>query len=149
MKFRVLVFDDDKQVRKVISTLVKNKGYEVFDFSEPGICPILLDQNCPCPFQQACTDFIITDLNMPNITGLEFIKNQKDHECKVINIAVLSGAWSESELKFAKELGCKTFNKPIQVQELYSWLDECKKNINPNRILFDWAKYKKEKVSST
>jgi CheY-like chemotaxis protein len=149
MKIRAFVFDDNKQVRELVSELLKNKGYEVYDFSEPGICPIFLDQNCPCPFEHACTDFIITDLNMPIMTGLEFIKNQKDYGCKAENIAILSGAWSDSELKFAKELGYKTFNKPIQFQEFYSWLDECEKNINPNRKLSDWFKYKKEKVSST
>jgi len=149
MKIRAFVFDDNKQVREIISELLKSKGYEVYSFSEPGICPILLNQNCPCPLEHVCTDFIITDLNMPNMTGLELIKNQKDYGCKTEHIAILSGAWSESELKVAKDLNCKTFNKPMQVQELYSWLDECEKKMNPDRILSDWFKDQKEIKSFT
>jgi len=135
MKIRVFIFDDDEEVRGVISELLENKGYEVYDFPEPGICPIHIDQQHPCPLEFACADFIISDLNMPNMTGLEFVINQKNYSCKVTNIAILSGAWSESELKFAKQYGCKTFNKPIKAQELYSWLDECSKSINPKRTL--------------
>lgn len=82
---------------------------------------------------------------MPNITGLEFIENQIKHGCNVRNFGVMSGSWSDSEVKHAKELGCTIFEKPFGVDELINWLDQCEKDIDPSRKLWDWFKHKKER----
>ena len=145
MKIRALVFDDEKILRELISSVLKRREYEVHDFSEPGLCPLSLDRECPCPAGYTCADIIITDLNMPNITGLEFIENQIKHGCKVRNIALISGDWSEPETKRAHELGCLTFSKPLRIAELIDWLNQCEKRIDPNRKLWDWLADKAEK----
>ena len=145
MKIRALVFDDEKILRELISSVLKRREYEVHDFSEPGLCPLSLDRECPCPVGYTCADIIITDLNMPNITGLEFIENQIKHGCKVRNIALISGDWSEPEMKRAHELGCVTFSKPLRIAELIDWLNQCEKRIDPNRELWDWLADKAER----
>ncbi len=49
MKIRAIVLDDDYTVRTVISDILKDRGYEVFNSSEPTFCHIYLDSKCPCP----------------------------------------------------------------------------------------------------
>lgn len=72
MKIRALVFEDNDQLRSLISTILEMRGYEVFTFSEPGSCPLYLKDKCPCPLKHTCADIIITDINMPSVTGLDF-----------------------------------------------------------------------------
>jgi CheY-like chemotaxis protein len=139
MKLRAFVFEDNEGLRRMISSILGRRGYEVFSYSEPLFCPIYLDRECPCPEDFACGDIFITDNSMPNVTGLEFIENQIRHGCKAIekNKALTSGKWTEAELERAKTLSCKTFQKPFRTNELLSWLDECEKRIDPNRKLSD------------
>jgi CheY-like chemotaxis protein len=141
MKIRAFVFDDDEIVRSFISTVFERRGYEVCEFSEPRACPFLLDRECPCPKDHVCTDIIISDLDMPNMNGLELIENQIKHGCRAPNFALVSGNWSESELKRAQEIGCMTFSKPVRVGELTDWMNQCEKRIDPKRNLWDWSQH--------
>ena len=142
MKIRAFVLDDNQQVRKAISDLLKYRGYEVHEFFDPSVCPVYLERDCPCELEHACTDIIITDIDMPNVTGIEFIENQKKRSCKVENIAMISGAWTRDSREQAESLGCEIFYKPFDFTTFTVWLDECEKRIKPNRKLSDWFKQK-------
>ena len=141
MKIRAFVFDDDERVRSVLTAILKERGYEVYEFSEPRFCPLLLENSCPCPEGHTCGDIVISDLNMPTMSGLTFIENQRRHGCNVKHFALLSGAYSDEELRKAKKLGCQIFEKPIKMATLAAWLDQCERGIDPNRELWDWFKH--------
>jgi CheY-like chemotaxis protein len=140
MRLRVVVVDDEEMIRSLTSSVLEARGYEVIACSEPLFCPIYLDSRCSCPQHQPCCDIIITDINMPNMTGLEFIENQKKNGCKVPNMAIMSGAWTEAEIDQAKGLNCRIFNKPLKIVEIDRWLDECEKSTDSNRKLSDFPK---------
>ncbi len=38
MNYRALIFDDMKEIRKILWKLFDNRGYEVFTFSHPASC---------------------------------------------------------------------------------------------------------------
>lgn len=137
MRPRAFVLDDDQEIRSLITSILDKRGYEVLSFSEPRFCPVYLDGECPCPKNYTCADVFVSDNNMPNITGLEFVENQLRNDCKVIirNIALMSGAWTDDELNQAQRLGCKIFSKPFTIAEIERWLDECEKRIPPYRKL--------------
>jgi CheY-like chemotaxis protein len=137
MKARVFVFEDNETLRSMLCLVLESRGYEVMCYSEPGLCPMHLDRKCPCPHQYACADAIITDLNMPHITGLEFLEDRIQNGCKVKCRAVMSGGWTDEGLDRAKRLGCQVFEKPFRFDELMRWLDECEKKIDPDRKLSD------------
>ncbi len=136
-KIRVIVLDDDQVIRELIYDMLKNRGYEAHASSEPFSCPVYLQSECSCPVEHICTTFIITDINMPNMTGFEFIEHQKNMGCKVQNIAVMSGRWTDKELDHAKRLDCHMFKKPFKIDELEKWLDECEKKLDHNSKLSD------------
>ena len=96
---------------------------------------------CQCEFF-VCSDIIVTDINMPNISGLDFIENQLNHGCKVNNFAVMSGAWTDKQAEKAKKLGLYIFKKPIDMKDFNNWLDDCEKRLDPKRKLADWFRYK-------
>jgi CheY-like chemotaxis protein len=139
MKLRVVIFEDNEAFRTTISSMLEMRGYEVFSYSEPLLCPVYLDRECP--HEHPCMDVLLTDSRMPNMTGLDFIENQTRYGCKAIvgNKAVISGVWTDEELERAKRLGCRIFEKPFALNEINKWLDECEERIDPNRKLSDFS----------
>ena len=143
MKLRIIVVDMDEYNRCLVSLIAQQRGHEVLSFSEPLTCPIYSDSECSCPEGHACGDLMIIDSRMLKMTGLEFIKRQKDHGCKgaTQNKLVLSTAGKRKEdLQLAKELGCEIIQKPFNIVDILSWIDECEKTIDPNRKLVDISK---------
>ena len=111
-----------------------------FTFSDPGLFPVYDSVSHNCPLDDACADIIISDVNMPTQTGLELMKNRKQKGCKTKYRAIMSGDWTDSNLKDAQELGCCVFHKPFNLKEIIQWLDDCSKRIEPERVLSDWFK---------
>ncbi len=135
MALRVLIFEDNDILRSTLKHLLEELGYEVFTFSDPGLCPVYDSVNHNCPLDHACADIIISDVNMPTETGLELIKDRRQKGCKIIYRALMSGDWTDSDLNFARELGCRVFHKPFNFEEILQWLDDCGKQIAPDRKL--------------
>jgi len=138
MRKRAFVFDDNEVIRKIIESILEDRDYEVLAFSDPGLCPLYRTTTCQCTSEEACGDIIISDINMPNVNGLRFVKKQKKMGCKVKNVALMSGAWSDSELQEAKALGCQVFHKPFSVDAINIWLGDCEKKIDTRRTLANW-----------
>ena len=138
MNYRVLIFDDDKMNREMLWSLFDNRGYEVFTFPHPAICPLSEENQCPCPKEQACSDIIISDLQMPFKNGLVFIEEQINKGCRCKNIALMSGAIRDEHFTKAKSLGITIFKKPFRLADIINWVDQIEKNIPPERRLADW-----------
>lgn len=132
---RVLIFEDNDILRSTLQHLLEKLEYEVFTFSDPRLCPVYDSVNQNCPLDHACADIIISDVNMPTQTGLELMKDRKQRGCKTKYRALMSGDWTDSNLKYAQELGCHVFHKPFNLNEMTQWLDDCSKRIEPERKL--------------
>ena len=137
MKIRAFVFDDNRELRSLLTSILTNRGYEVIPYEGPTYCPVYLDKKRTCPHDHPCVDIIVTDMQMPNVTGLEFIENQVEKNCRINieNVALMSGTWKEEELERIRRLGCKVFEKPFFFEQFEKWLDECEKRIDPKRKL--------------
>ncbi|HUI29098.1 MAG TPA: response regulator [Candidatus Acidoferrales bacterium] len=71
MKF--LVVDDSQTMRRIVNNALKSLGYDDIIEAEDGkdaITKLYVDK----------IDFIITDWNMPNMSGLEFTKAVRSEE---------------------------------------------------------------------
>lgn len=62
-----LTVDDSKTMREMVSFTLKNAGFEVIE-AEDGVDALAKVGETPL-------DLIITDINMPNMDGIELIKN--------------------------------------------------------------------------
>ena len=136
--FRAFIFDDEEDICIFLSEFLKLRGYEVFTFNHPGMCPNYNIESCGCPLRQACTDVIISDINMPISSGLDFVEKQIKKGCKCENIAIMSAYWNNDSLKRAINIGSKILQKPFSIEELIPWLEEVEKTISPTRKLSDW-----------
>lgn len=66
-KMRILVVDDFSTMRRIVRSLLKELGFENTDEAEDGA--VAFDK-----LKSGTFDFVITDWNMPNMTGLELLQ---------------------------------------------------------------------------
>jgi len=66
-------------------------------------------------------DLIILDLNLPKMTGLEFLFEIKQHEdFRRIPVVILTISANEEDLKKAYDLHANCYiNKPLEIKEFY------------------------------
>ncbi len=64
---KILVVDDFATMRKVIRNLLKQVGYEDIVEAEDGVAAMRI-------LKAQKVDMVISDWNMPNMTGLELLK---------------------------------------------------------------------------
>jgi two-component system chemotaxis response regulator CheY len=64
---KILVVDDFATMRKVIRNLLKQVGYENIAEAEDGVLALRV-------LKSQKVDLVISDWNMPNMTGLELLK---------------------------------------------------------------------------
>ena len=104
MNKRAFVLDDDQILRELLRQVLEDRGYEVLTYSNPGLCPLYNEGSCHCTDGEACGDIIISDVNMPNVSGLGFVERQKKMECKIKNVALMSGFWSGTDVEKQRDL---------------------------------------------
>ena len=85
VKRRILVVDDDESVREVFTLMLRNEGYEVVT-AENGFDALLKLKGVVMP------DVIISDLNMPKMSGFEFLSVVR-RRFPQISVIASSGAY--------------------------------------------------------
>ena len=115
MNYRALIFDDMKEIRKMLWKLFDNRGYEVFTFPHPALCPLSEQEVCPCSSEETCADVILSDGNMPIKKGIIFLEEQIRKGCRCKHFGLMSGEFSEEDVSKAKLLGIKLFKKPFKL----------------------------------
>jgi two-component system chemotaxis response regulator CheY len=70
---KILVVDDFPTMRRIVKTLMRQNGYSNFVEAEDGQQAMKVLETVPD------IEFIVSDWNMPNMTGLEFLKAVRAH----------------------------------------------------------------------
>jgi putative two-component system response regulator len=109
---RVLIIDDDPQVRSLLRTLLKSRGYGVEEFgaAEPGLERIRSDP----------PDLVFLDLQLPDRSGHSVLEEIRSRAAtRLLPVVMLTGFASSEEKVRAYELGVTDFlAKPFAPDEL-------------------------------
>ncbi|MBT0662844.1 response regulator [Geobacter pelophilus] len=111
---RILVVDDEENARYGLSKLLSNEGFTVDSVSNGFEALNFL--------RQQEVNLIVTDINMPEMNGITFLKelNKNFPNSNVIMITAYGGVESYIE---AMNLGAFEYiNKPVKIEELKSIL---------------------------
>ena len=116
---RILVIDDDAEIRSILRQMLERAGYEVVDAPD-GVEGIRLYRENPA-------DLVITDIIMPKKEGLETIVDLKV-EFPEVKIVAMSGGGTvgpDSYLQIAEGFGAiRIFTKPFKMEELVAAVHE-------------------------
>ena len=116
---RVLIADDDKQMREMLSELLADEGYEVANACDGAEAISLL--------REQPTDLLITDIIMPNQEGVETIRivSSDFPETKIIAISGGGRLGPDSFLPAAEKFGAhRIFAKPFDPDDLLAAVKE-------------------------
>ncbi len=120
---RILIADDDENLRSTLRRLLKRAGHEVMEAPDGKVALQMHGT------QQA--DIVITDIIMPEKEGLETIRELK-HDYPATKIIAVSGGGvgtPDNYLLLAAALGADcTLTKPFSSQKLLSAIDELAHN---------------------
>ena len=131
-KPRAIVVDDDNMILDVFRHLFESMGYEVLTADTPMTCAFYREHADTCPQHDRCTDILITDNNMPGMTGLELLEMQHQRGCKLTNKnkALMTGDEASRVSEHADVLGCQFFPKPVPISTIIAWVKECEKRVD-------------------
>lgn len=126
MKKRAVVLDDDDFCRYSLSKLLQKKGYAVVCSDSAAYCELYKSSVARCSREDPCGHFFLTDNRMPGMNGLMLLARQRRCSCGIPMAmkALLSGYLTPGESDLARDLGCKVFHKPYDMDEVSNWLDQ-------------------------
>jgi CheY-like chemotaxis protein len=116
---RILVIDDDDQVRSMLRQMLERAGHEVLD-ARDGSDGLRL-------FRSQGADIVITDIVMPEKEGIETIR-ELVHEEPGVKIIAMSGGGRigpSAYLEVAQQIGAqRTLVKPVERSEILRCIAE-------------------------
>ncbi|MGB5866609.1 MAG: response regulator [Arcobacteraceae bacterium] len=120
---KILFVDDSSTIREMVESSLLEIGYMNIQGAEDGVEALALTVDEEY-------DFIITDINMPNMDGIEFIQKLRDKLDYVATpIMVLTTEWSQEMKEQGKQAGATSWIvKPFDTKLLHkAILDTIKK----------------------
>lgn len=111
MQKRILIAEDDPDAREMLSVLLAAEGFAVIT-AEDG-------QQALQIVEQAPPDLIITDIQMPNLDGIELIKRLRTHsQLRWVPIVVMSAVEGGIVRDALKAGANQATQKPMQLDGL-------------------------------
>lgn len=108
---RILVAEDNRLILETVAHSLTREGYDIIKAEDGKDCMTKLESNQ--------VDLIITDLYMPNASGLEVISRLNGSSKSLIPVMVLSAAGAEENVLKAFDMGADDYMvKPFSLIEL-------------------------------
>ncbi|HYP26731.1 MAG TPA: response regulator [Blastocatellia bacterium] len=116
MENKILIVEDHPDSRDLLAILLRQRGHTVYTAEDgrEGLKFISLDT----------PDLIITDLNMPNLDGIEMIKILRGQpECQGLPVIVVTAHGGEKRSKAIEAGANEAMDKPIDCEALFRTID--------------------------
>ncbi len=113
MPKHILIVDDSKTVRNLVAFIMKKEGFKVTT-AEDGL------DGLEKLYSASEVDLIVSDVNMPRMDGLTFIKTVREQDAyKDIPIVVLSTEGQDKDIQTGLTVGANLYMvKPAQPEKL-------------------------------
>jgi two-component system response regulator PilR (NtrC family) len=110
MKPRILVVDDEESIREFLEIMLKKEGYEVTCAEDGAKARDLLTKKS--------FDLVISDLQMPNMTGIELLKYVKESYPELVFMMITAFGTTESAVEAMKMGAYDYLTKPFKIDEV-------------------------------
>jgi two-component system chemotaxis response regulator CheY len=100
---KILIVDDFSTMRRIVRNLLKQLSFNNVDEAEDG--DVALEK-----LKEGSYDFVITDWNMPNMTGLELLKAiRSDDNLKALPVLLITAEAEKENVVLAAEAGVNDY----------------------------------------
>jgi two-component system NtrC family response regulator len=107
---KILIADDDQGLRKIIEFNLEQEGYDIITASDGKEALKLYDEHAP--------DLVITDIKMPELDGIELLKEIKRRDIEKLVIVITAFGAIDTAIE-AMKLGAYDYiTKPFNRDEL-------------------------------
>lgn len=112
MAHKILIVDDSASMRQLVAFTLKDNGYDVVEASDGA--------DAVTTSEKHKVDMVVTDLNMPNMDGIELIRTLRGRaNYKFTPIVMLTTESQESKKSEGKEAGASGWIvKPFTPEQL-------------------------------
>ncbi len=124
----IMIVEDDKDIRNGIKTLLQSKNYITIEAENGKIALEKIYKNFP--------DLIISDIMMPELSGIEFYKKFKNHpDSYIVPFIFLSAKTGHEDIREGMNLGADDYiTKPFTAKELF---DAVENKLAKRKLLID------------
>ncbi len=103
LNMKILIVDDFSTMRRIVRNLLKQLSFNNVDEAEDG--DVALEK-----LKEGSYDFVITDWNMPNMTGLELLKAiRSDDNLKALPVLLITAEAEKENVVLAAEAGVNDY----------------------------------------
>ncbi|MCC7081641.1 MAG: chemotaxis response regulator CheY [Burkholderiales bacterium] len=100
---KFLVVDDFATMRRIICNLLKELGFGNVDEAEDGV-------NALQKLRSARFDFVISDWNMPNMTGIDLLRNiRADDQLRALPVLMVTAEAKKENIIAAAQAGASGY----------------------------------------
>ena len=110
MKSRILVVDDEESIREFLEIMLKKEGYEV-TLAEDGL-------RARDFLTKKTFDLVISDMQMPQMTGMELLKYVKDTYPDTVFMMITAFGTTETAVEAMKVGAYDYITKPFKIDEV-------------------------------
>ncbi len=110
MKSRILVVDDEESIREFLEIMLKKEGYEI-TLAEDG-------QKAKDLLTKKSFDMIVSDLQMPHVTGIELLKHVKESYPDIVFMLITAFGTTETAVEAMKMGAYDYLTKPFKIDEV-------------------------------
>lgn len=108
---KVLILDDESDLTKMLQNFFENRNIEAYTFNDP----ILALEN----IRKLKIDVVISDIRMPKINGLNFLKEIRKLHFYEPGVVFISGYPEEYDMETLLDMGAFAFlEKPVDLEKL-------------------------------
>ena len=102
-ELRFLIVDDFSTMRRIVRNLLKESGYADADEAEDGVAALQKLRN-------ATFDFVVSDINMPNMNGFQLLAEiKKDEKLKHIPVLMVTAEARKEDIVLAAQQGASGY----------------------------------------
>ena len=134
---RLLIIDDEKNMRHMLSSLLKESGYRVDTASDGAVAMDMVDRTI--------YDFILCDLKMPNMNGMDFFKTARDKLWATTVIMMSAYGSIDTAVEAMKQGAYDFISKPFKSDEVLLTLKKAEERESLKREN-RWLKEKIRKI---
>ncbi|MGE0762248.1 MAG: sigma-54-dependent transcriptional regulator [Bdellovibrionales bacterium] len=110
MKPRILVVDDEESIREFLEIMLRKEGYEVTCAEDGKVALEML--------KKRSFDMVISDMQMPNVTGIELLKEVKNQYPDMLFMMITAFGTTETAVEAMKFGAYDYILKPFKIDEV-------------------------------